>query len=151
MPKRRPPRIVLLVGLPASGKSTWLKRKRLTALSSDSVRLLLADDETDQSIHKQVFATIRYLLRQRLEVGRPVTHIDATHLRPWERRPYFRIAERFGAKIEAVFFDVPLEECKRRNRRRKRKVPEEAMDRLAKRLVPPARAEGFSRIVRVTP
>src|SRR6266404_2169050 len=75
-------RIVVLVGLPGSGKSTYLERLGITPLSSDAIRQLLADDATDQSIHGRVFATIRYLLRQRLAIGRALTYVDATHLTP---------------------------------------------------------------------
>ncbi len=139
-------RIVLLVGLPGSGKSTYLERLGVTPLSSDAVRQLLADDATDQTIHGRVFQTIRYLVRQRLAVGRPVTYVDATHLTPAERKPYVKIARQYGCDLEAIFFDVPLRVCIERNRARARVVPEEAMRLMAKKLVPPAMDEGFERI-----
>jgi predicted kinase len=141
-----PQRIVLLVGLPGSGKSTYLERQQVTGLSSDAVRQLLADDPTDQTIHARVFATLRYLLRHRLLIGRPVTYIDATHLTREERCPYIEIARTFGCEIEAVFFDVPLEVCRERNRLRQRIVPDEAMAKMAAKLVPPAVEEGFTRV-----
>lgn len=141
-----PQRIVLLVGLPGSGKSTYLERLGITALSSDAIRTLLADDATDQTIHGRVFATLRYLVRQRLAIGRPVTYVDATHLTPRERRPYVKIAQKYGCQIGALFFDVPLEVCLERNRARARVVPEEALRAMAAKLVSPRITEGFSRI-----
>lgn len=139
-------RIVLMVGLPGSGKSTYLECLGVTPLSSDAVRQLLADDATDQTIHGRVFATMRYLLRQRLAIGRAVTYVDATHLTPGERRPYVKIARQYSCDVEAVFFDVPLEICIARNRGRTRVVPLQAMRKMAAKLVPPKAAEGFSRV-----
>jgi predicted kinase len=143
-------RIVLLVGLPGSGKSTWLAQHAGGGISSDAVRKLLADDETDQSIHAQVFQTVRYLLEQRLAIGRPVTYIDATNLTREERRPYLEIARARGCPIDAVFFDVPLAVCLERNAHRSRVVPREALEKMAAKLVPPSTAEGFSEVKVIT-
>jgi predicted kinase len=139
-------RIVVLVGLPGCGKSTYLERLGAVGLSSDAVRKLLADDETDQTIHDRVFQTVRYLLRHRLELRRPVTYIDATNLTPAERSPYIGIGKSYGCEVEAVFFDVPLEVCRERNAARHRVVPEEALERMALKLTPPATDEGFTRV-----
>jgi predicted kinase len=134
------------VGLPGSGKSTYIRRAGGGGVSSDAIRVMLADDATDQSIHETVFRTVRYLLRQRLALGRPVTFIDATNLVPQERSPYIGIGKSYGCQMEAVFLDVPLTTCMERNAGRDRVVPEEAMRKMAEKLEPPTLAEGFGRI-----
>src|SRR5450432_878272 len=139
-------RIVVLVGLPGSGKSTYLEKIGASGLSSDAIRKLLADDETDQTIHAVVFRTLRFLLYQRIAIERPVTYIDATNLTPRERRPYLRIGRLRQCPVEAVYFDVPLDVCRARNARRHRVVPEAALMKMAAKLVPPTVEEGFARV-----
>jgi predicted kinase len=139
-------RIVVLVGLPGSGKSSYIDKVGGPALSSDAIRGLLADDPTDQTIHARVFATLRHMLRQRLALGRPLTYIDATNLTPRERRAYVRTGELYGATVEAVFFDVPLAVCLERNRSRPRVVPDDAVERMAAKLRPPTVEEGFGKV-----
>jgi predicted kinase len=89
-------------------------------------------------------------LCRRIAIGRPVTYIDATNLTPQERRPYLRIGKIGQCEVEAVYFDVPLEVCRERNARRHRVVPDEAMVKMAAKLVAPTVEEGFTRVTVVT-
>jgi predicted kinase len=138
--------VVLAIGLPGSGKSTWFKRHSVVPLSSDLLRTILFDDVTQQKYQDLVFSTLRALLRARLIAHMPWNYVDATNLSPHERRGWIKMARDFGYEVHALFFDVPVEVCLERNRRRERVVPEDAMQRMAEKLRPPTFDEGFSKI-----
>lgn len=145
---KRPPRgvVVLAIGLPGSGKSTWFKRRGVTPLSSDLLRTVLFDDITEQRYQHLVFSTLRSILRARLIAHMPWNYLDATNLSPKERRQWIHMAREFGYEVHAVFFEVPLEVCLERNQRRQRIVPEEIMRDMAAKLRPPKFEEGFAKI-----
>src|ERR1700686_4736385 len=144
----RPPKgiVVLAIGLPGSGKSSWFKRHNVVPLSSDMVRSLLFDDVREQRFQDLVFSNLRSMLKARLIAKRPMNYVDATNLTPQERQHWIKLAKDYNYEVHAVFFDVPLEVCVERHQRRDRVVPEDVMRRMAAKLKPPAFDEGFAKI-----
>jgi predicted kinase len=138
--------VVLAIGLPGSGKTTWFKRHEIRPLSSDMVRTLLFDDVREQRFQDLVFSNLRSMLKARLIARRPMNYVDATNLTPQERHHWIKLAKDFGYEVQAVFFDVPLEVCVERHQRRDRVVPEDVMRRMAAKLKPPTFEEGFAKI-----
>jgi predicted kinase len=138
--------VVLTIGLPGSGKTTWYKRRGVTPLSSDLLRNLLFDDITEQRYQGLVFSTLRSLLRARLIAKMPWNYVDATNLSAHERKQWIKMAKSFQYEVQAVFFDVPLAVCMERNSKRDRVVTDEVMQKMAERLRPPSFKEGFDKI-----
>jgi predicted kinase len=144
----RPPKgiVVLAIGLPGSGKSSWFKRHNLVPLSTDMVRSLLFDDVREQRFQDLVFSNLRSMLKARLIAKRPMNYVDATNLTPQERQHWIKLAKDYNYEVHAVFFDVPLDVCIERHQRRDRVVPEDVMRRMAAKLKQPSFAEGFAKI-----
>ena len=144
----RPPKgiVVLAIGLPGSGKSSWFKRHSVVPLSSDMVRSLLFDDVREQRFQDLVFSNLRSMLKARLIAKRPMNYVDATNLTPQERQHWIKLAKDYNYEVHAVFFDVPLEVCVERHQRRDRVVPEDVMRRMAAKLKAPTFDEGFAKI-----
>jgi predicted kinase len=138
--------VVLAIGLPGSGKSSWFKRHNIAPLSSDLLRALLFDDPTEQRFQDLIFSNLRSMLRARLIARRPMNYVDATNLTPHERRNWIKLSNDFGYEVQAVYFDVPVEVCLERNQRRQRVVPEDVMRRMAAKLRRPTFEEGFTKI-----
>jgi predicted kinase len=138
--------VVLAIGLPGSGKSSWFKRHDIHPLSSDLLRELLFDDAQEQRFQDLVFSNLRSMLKARLIARRPMNYVDATNLTPHDRHSWIKLAKDYGYDVQGLFFDVPLEVCLERHRRRGRVVPEDIMRKMASKLKPPTFEEGFSKI-----
>jgi predicted kinase len=144
----RPPAgaVILAIGLPGSGKSSWFKRHNINPLSSDLLRTLLFDDANEQRFQDLVFSNLRSMLKARLIAKRPLNYVDATNLTPHERAGWIKLAKDYGYEVQAVFFDVPLEVCIERHHKRDRVVAEDVMRRMAGKLKAPTFEEGFAKI-----
>jgi predicted kinase len=139
------PECVLLVGLQASGKTSFFRAKFAS---------------THQHVSKDNFPNVRRrdarqlaLVDAALTGGRSVA-VDNTNASAAERRPVLELARSLGARVICYYFESTRRESLGRNRRRegKARVPDVAILATAKRLVPPALAEGFDEIhcVRLT-
>ena len=108
--------LVVLAGVSGSGKSTWAARHFLPTeiVSSDFCRGLVSDDETDQTATTAAFEVLHTIVAKRLEAGR-LTVVDATSVRPDDRRPLVELARRYHVLPVAIVLDVPPEVCQERN------------------------------------
>ena len=138
--------VILAIGLPGSGKSSWFKRHKINALSSDLLRSLLFDDVTEQRFQDLVFSNLRSMLKARLIARRPLNYVDATNLTPHDRQSWIKLAKDYGYDVQAVYFDVPIEVCLERNQKRPRVVAEDVLRRMSGKLKPPTFEEGFTKI-----
>src|SRR5215831_6170807 len=109
--------LVMLIGTSGSGKSTFARRHFLPTevISSDYCRGVVSDDENDQSATKAAFEVLHFIVGKRLEAGR-LTVVDATNVKPVDRKPLVEIARRHHMAPVALVFDLPEAVCQERNR-----------------------------------
>lgn len=111
--------LVVLVGATGSGKSTFAARhfRPTEVVSSDRMRGLVSDDETDQSATAAAFEILHAIVRKRLQRGL-LTVVDATNVHADARRSLVALAREFHVFAVAVVLDVPDRVCIDRNQLR---------------------------------
>jgi protein phosphatase len=120
--------LVVLCGPAGSGKSTFAARNFAATqiISSDRLRGMVSDDESDQEASGAAFFLLRSLVRFRLLRGR-LTVVDTTALHRKSRRELLRLARESRAKTIAILFLVDFETCMARNAARERHVPDDVL------------------------
>jgi len=133
---------VILIGLPASGKSTFF-RERFAATHDHVSKDLLRNNRQPQRRQDQLIA-------DSLASGRSVV-VDNTNPSAAVRAPVIALARKHGAKVVGYFFATEAGDALRRNRARdgRERVPDVAIFTARKRLEPPTMTEGFDRLFSV--
>lgn len=143
--------LVVLIGIAASGKSTFAGRHfaPTEVLSSDALRAIITDDASTQGATDDAFDLLHRILAMRLRRGR-LTVIDATNVEDWARAELAAVARRHRRPAVAIVLDVPLAVALERNANRAApRPPPAALRRQHKWLVgsiPSLAAEGFEAV-----
>ncbi|HET8619962.1 MAG TPA: LLM class flavin-dependent oxidoreductase, partial [Acidimicrobiales bacterium] len=116
--------LVVLVGPPGSGKSTWAagQFRPDQVVSSDGLRAVVGTGEHDQRASKDAFDVLDLVVERRLR-RRLTTVVDTLGTDGKRRRRWREAAAAAGVPCVAVVFDVDAAECRTRNRSRERPVP----------------------------
>ena len=133
---------MILIGLPASGKSTFF-RERFAATHDHVSKDLLRNNRQPQRRQDQLIAAS-------LASGRSVV-VDNTNPSAAVRAPVIALARKHGAEVVGYFFTTEAADALRRNRARegRERVPDVAIFTARKRLEPPTMTEGFDRLFSV--
>jgi predicted kinase len=110
-------KVILIKGLPGSGKSTWAKQllnenpNSYKRINNDDLRKMLDNNQYSSDMEKFIKKAVNVLVLLALEEGKHVI-LDNTHL---SENSINRIKELVKGKAEVViedkFLDVPLETC----------------------------------------
>ncbi len=126
--------IVVLVGVPGSGKTTLALNSfpNYRRINLDTLHTRSKEDEE---------------ITNSLANGRDII-IDNTNTTKRSRSKYIKMAKLFGVPVRAIFLNSPLELALERNatRQGKGRVPDRAVRFYSKILEPPSVEEGFDRV-----
>ena len=132
------PVLYMPIGIPGSGKSTYYKNNfnedKTVLISSDAIRKEVFGDENDQEHNSEVFELMRKRTIDALKKNKDV-YYDATNISSKRRIALFNCSKDIrNAEKVAIVFCTPLEVAIERNNNRERKVPEDVIISMAKRL-----------------
>ena len=139
---------IMLVGLPGSGKSTYaeeLKKEGYRIHSSDAIRKELTDDVNTQDKNTEVFSILHSRIKDDLKNGISCVY-DATNMSMKRRIAFLKELKNINCTKECILFLLPIEECKKRNVKRERKVPDKVIDKMIKQFDVPMKYEGWDEI-----
>lgn len=144
-------KLIVMVGLPGSGKSTKrdeLKYQNYAYISSDELRKVVAGSEEDQNHNQQVFDTFYKMLDWEMD-HRYNTILDATNINMKARRRIFETIKPYRDQIEvtAYVMNIPIEEVIERDKSRERSVGIEVINKFLNNYQHPQKFEGFDHIV----
>ena len=148
--------LYITVGLPGSGKSTYVKKfikdKDIEYLSSDSLRAVYGKSEEDQTVTPLVFGHIKRKVDEFLKDGKNVL-VDATSVNRKERSDYINTAKKYGARVVAIVFKMDRQGLIDRNKKRGeqggRVVPDFVIDKMLAKFEEPSYSEGIDVIIYV--
>jgi predicted kinase len=140
--------LIVLTGLPASGKSTLAEQLKefynAIVLSSDEIRKELLNDINDQSKNTDVFEEMNKRTREYIQQGKNVIY-DATNINP-KRRIHLIKNEIKADKNIAYFLNTPMYRCTYNDSNRDRKVGYEVIDKMYRNLHIPTIGEGWDEV-----
>ncbi|WP_262916270.1 MULTISPECIES: phosphatase domain-containing protein [Flavobacterium] len=134
---KKTPKLTLLIGCPASGKSTfaeWLVKSepKTFRVSRDEIRFSQFQEKTDDTVEKMITKMVHEQVKTLLSNGWNVV-LDNCHT----KKDYIKTAiKEYSdlANIEFKLFDVPLDELLDRNAKRTRVVPKPVIENMFKQL-----------------
>ena len=148
-PSLRVPSLIILVGPPGSGKSTWAKQNGRGAVhvSQDDQIDAISPDGFDH-IYRPVYrAAEDAIAREALQQGHTVL-VDRTNRTRAHRHRWLEIAREADCPVVAITMRASFSLCRERNRQRQdqRRLSEERMARMIAAFEPVRPDEGFTAI-----
>lgn len=146
----RKPLLIVMVGIPGSGKSTIAEEIKNTygfqVFSADQIRKEIFNDENDQSNNYFIFKTLYERMRDALATGKDCI-FDATNVSIKDRKGVFKKIDDVEFDAVAYVVSTNVEEAIRRNSLRKRQVPIVDILKFANKFKMPSVEEGFKDVI----
>lgn len=143
-------RLIFLVGLSGSGKSTWaqhfVKENGAELLSSDSLRGELFGNEKDQNHNSEVFNELHKRAIGFLKRGFTVVY-DATGLNASRRKSFLNQISNIECNKICVVFATPFSVCIDRDKLRNRSVGTKVIMKQLKQFQAPHMSEGWDHVL----
>ena len=145
--------LVVTVGLPSSGKTSWVddfigenQGKAIDVISSDKIREEVFNDIEDQNHNSEVFDLMKRRTKESLSQGH-IAIYEATNISSKRRRALLKELNKYYDKAICLFKYKRVSACQIDNEERDREVPSDVIDRMYRNFEIPHKNEGFDEII----
>jgi len=142
-------KFIMMMGLPASGKSTIANelsiKENAIIHSSDNLRKELFGNDEDQNDNNRLFKELHKRIKKDLVDNKNVIY-DATNISYKRRKSFLEEIYKITDEKICYLIATPFEECLKQNKNRERKVPESAIKKMYLSFYIPQHYEGWDKI-----
>lgn len=129
--------LIMVCGVPGSGKTTWIKNSQKNHggvhISRDEIRFSMVSEEEEYfSKETEVFDTFLQKIQDAIDAEEEIIYIDATHISRHSRKQVLGVLDLKDYHLVYVEFRVPYDICIKQNNKRtgRAKVPENVIRRM---------------------
>lgn len=138
-------KVIMLRGLPASGKSTYALQQvrdytNYIRVNKDELRAMLHGGEWSRELEKEVINMRDAIIHEALRFGKSVL-VDDTNFAPYHETALREIAKSYEAKFEILDFEITLSEALKRDSQRANSVGEKVIKEMHRKYIQPKKVQ----------
>ncbi len=149
-------KLIMLKGLPASGKTTWAKEQvrksngKVKRVNKDDLRMMIDDGQWSKTNEHIILLMRNQIIMEALKEHCDII-VDDTNLDPKHESLLRKFAADLSAEFNIMDFDTPLEECIARDAKREKPVGEKVIRDMYNRYLAPKDPRGIAYTVAQKP
>jgi predicted kinase len=142
--------LILMMGLPQSGKSTWARKHGAPIVNPDAIRLAIHGQAFRANVEPLVWGIVQTMVDALFKAGHNEVILDATNVTKARRYPWLPTMATEWDDVRIVMFRTDADTCRKRAVENNRHDLIQVISKMAESWEEPCEEEGVSSVEVVT-